>query len=291
MNTPLVSVIMITYGHEKYIKQAIEGVFSQKTKFIIELIISNDCSPDLTDTIVKDTIKNAPDNIVVRYTCHSQNMGMIKNSLWTLSQAKGKYLAICDGDDYWINENKLQTQVDFLEQNPDFSICTHNFMELEGNTISEKSFFDNVNVKEISDITDLAKKNIVPTLSAVCKNIPLKYEPWMKSAPLTDLILFLNIAKEGKIKYFNQKWAVYRKNVGIWHKNKINYKAIIYLYKNLANDFKNHNNVYKYLKNNEHLYIKAYMKTLKITEILNSPYFKRLTWINRLKILIIKLIK
>ena len=131
MNLPLVSVIMITYGHEKYIKQAIEGVFLQKTKFIIELIISNDYSPDLTDTIVKDTIKNTPDNIVVRYTCHSQNMGMIKNSLWTLSQAKGKYLAICDGDDYWINENKLQTQVDFLEQNPDFSICTHNFMELE----------------------------------------------------------------------------------------------------------------------------------------------------------------
>ncbi len=63
------------------------------------------------------------------------------------------------------------------------------------------------------------------------------------------------------------------------------------LYKNLANGLKNHNNVYKHLKNNEHLYIKAYMKTLKITEILNSPYFKRLTWINRLKILIIKLIK
>lgn len=290
MNTPLVSVIMITYAHEKYIKRAIEGVFLQKTNFSIELIIANDCSPDNSDLIITDTIKEAPKNIIVRYTRHPKNIGMMENHLWALSQAKGKYLAICDGDDYWIYENKLQTQVDFLEQNPNFSICFHNFMELNNSQISEKSFFDDINIKEISDITDLAKKNIIPTLSAVCKNIPFEHKPWMKSAPLGDLTLFLNIAKKGKIKYFNYKWGVYRKNVGIWHKNKINYKSMIFLYENLANDFKDFGKVYKYLMHNRYRYIGTYLKTLKFADIIKTSYFKELALTDKLKIIIKKLL-
>lgn len=94
-------------------------------------------------------------------------------------------------------------------------------MELNDSIILEKSFYDDESIKEISDITYLAQKNIIPTLSAVCKNIPFEHKSWMKSAPLGNFTLFLNIAKEGKIKYFNYKWAVYHKNVGVWNKNKL----------------------------------------------------------------------
>ena len=114
---PLVSVIMITYGHEKYIEEAIRGVFLQKTNFPLELIISNDKSPDSTDEIIKNIIKSAPENISVNYIQHLENIGMLPNFISTLKMAEGKYIAVCEGDDYWTDENKLQKQIDFLEKN------------------------------------------------------------------------------------------------------------------------------------------------------------------------------
>ena len=109
-NLPLVSVTMVTYGQEKYIQKAIEGVFLQKTNFPVELIIANDCSPDNTDEIVKEIIKKSPPNIQVKYTKHEINKGMIPNFIWVYQQAQGKYIAICEGDDYWTDE-KLAEKV------------------------------------------------------------------------------------------------------------------------------------------------------------------------------------
>lgn len=288
METPLVSVVMITYGHEKYISEAIKGVFIQKTNFPIELIIANDCSPDETDAIVKQLISKAPDNIEVKYTRHSQNIGMMKNHHWALKQAKGKYIAICDGDDYWINPQKLQYQVDFLEENPDYAICCHNFKILNNNILSEESFFDTIEVKETSDIIDLSKNNIIPTLSVCFRNTNIQFPTWTENAPLGDLILFLNVAQYGKIKYINEKWAIYRQNVGVWHRNKINYTKMIELYHNLASDF-NHLSI---VKNNlivqKKKYIKALLKDLSFSEIFKNVYFKELSFFEKIKLLLRK---
>lgn len=291
VENPLLSVVMITYGHEKYIRESIEGVFIQKTNFPIELIISNDCSPDNTDEIVNKTIKNAPQNIKVKYFRHQENIGMNRNHQWALQQTKGKYVAICDGDDYWINENKLQTQVDYLEQNPDYTICCHNFKILDKNTLLEESFLDKLHIKNSYTIEDLSKNNIIATLTAVFRNKKIIYPDWTKEAPLGDLILFLNIAQEGEIKYFHEKWAVYRKNVGVWHKNKVDHLKMIELYSNLINDYKHLKKVKNNLNTIRKKYIKAFLKELKPIEIFKSSYFNILSFIEKIKLLIIVFIK
>ena len=113
----MVSVVMITYGHENYIEQAIKGVLMQECDFQYELIIANDCSPDNTDRIVQKIIDNTNNADRIKYVRHTVNKGMTANFLWTLQQASGKYIAICEGDDYWTDPLKLQKQVDLLEVN------------------------------------------------------------------------------------------------------------------------------------------------------------------------------
>ena len=124
MKNTLVSVVMITYNHEKYIQQAIEGVLMQKINFHIELIIADDTSPDQTENIVKKIIVEHPNGHWIKYTKHKFNKGVSKNFTWALKQAKGKYIALCEGDDYWTDPLKLQKQVDFLEENENIGLVS-----------------------------------------------------------------------------------------------------------------------------------------------------------------------
>lgn len=111
---PLLSVVMITYGHELYIKKAIEGVLSQKTGFCFEFIIANDCSPDNSDEIIRKTIASAPDHILVKYIHHKRNIGAIKNLKNAFDETTTEYIAFCEGDDYWTDPDKLQLQYEKL---------------------------------------------------------------------------------------------------------------------------------------------------------------------------------
>ncbi|MDU8885482.1 glycosyltransferase [Yeosuana sp. MJ-SS3] len=126
-----VSVLMITYNHEKYISQAIESVLSQKTDFDFELIIANDCSTDDSDGIIKSYLKQ---NTHIKYYSHQENIGMHLNFKFAFSKATGDYIALCEGDDYWIDDLKLQKQVDFLEAYSNYSLCFTRF-----NTFNEKT--------------------------------------------------------------------------------------------------------------------------------------------------------
>ena len=113
---PLVSVHMITYNHEPYIAQAIEGVLMQETAFPVELVVGEDCSTDRTREIVLDYQRRRPDFIRVLTTEH--NVGMMGNSLRTAYACRGKYIAFCEGDDYWHRPRKLEKQVSVLESDP-----------------------------------------------------------------------------------------------------------------------------------------------------------------------------
>jgi glycosyltransferase involved in cell wall biosynthesis len=117
MTEPLVSVSMITYRHARYIGQAIEGVVQQKTSFPFELVIGEDCSPDGTREIVFEYAKKYPN--IVRVIASDKNVGMKINGLRTLRACQGKYVAFCEGDDYWHNPEKLQKQADYLESHSD----------------------------------------------------------------------------------------------------------------------------------------------------------------------------
>lgn len=116
MTEPLVSARMITYNHAPFIAQAIEGVLQQKTNFPFELVIGEDCSTDGTREIVLDYAKRYPD--IIQVITSEQNVGMHKNGRRTNQACRGKYIAYCEGDDYWHNPDKLQKQVDYMESNP-----------------------------------------------------------------------------------------------------------------------------------------------------------------------------
>jgi glycosyltransferase involved in cell wall biosynthesis len=117
MKTPLVSVKMITYNHAPFIARAIESVLQQKTNFTFELVIGEDCSIDGTREIVYRYQEKYPD--IIRIVTSDQNVGMKKNGYRTTKACNGKYIAFCEGDDFWHHPEKMQKQADYLEANPD----------------------------------------------------------------------------------------------------------------------------------------------------------------------------
>lgn len=215
MAIPMISVVMLTYGHENYIAEAIEGVLMQECDFEVELIIANDCSPDKTDDVIKEMIKTHPNSSWIKYTNHEGNLGMVSNFIWALKSARGKYIAICEGDDYWIDPFKLQKQVDFLENNPEYGLVhTNNKVFLQ----SQNQF--QLDKREVTAEENLFERlifdsNPIATLT-VCmrRNILLEFLKEVEENGSTILIsdypIWVWFALKSKIKYLDEVTAVYR---------------------------------------------------------------------------------
>jgi glycosyltransferase involved in cell wall biosynthesis len=204
-----VSICMITYGHEKYIRQAIEGILMQKCDFEIELIISNDSSPDSTHTIIQNIFENHPKKECIKYFGHDKNLGMMPNFIFGLEQCSGKYIGVCEGDDYWTDPLKLQKQVDFLEANPDYVICYHKVKVLQNGILKEDTITQEV--PETTTIKDLAKGNYIHTCSVVFKNnLFEKFPEYFLKSPVGDYFLHMLNARYGKIKFLDEYMGVYR---------------------------------------------------------------------------------
>jgi len=210
----MVSVNMLTYNHEKYIAQAIEGVMMQVTTFPFELIIGEDCSTDNTRKICKEYQVKYPDKI--HLLLPEKNLGMQANSIVTLNACTGKYIAICEGDDYWTDPLKLQKQVDFLETNKDFSICFHPVKISKDNELIDD--YITSEVPETTDIMDLTNCNYIHTPSVVFrKNNKVLDEFKTINAPIGDYVLHMLNAKYGKIKKHSDCMGVYRVHDGGIH--------------------------------------------------------------------------
>lgn len=127
MEEIMVSVICTAYNHEKYIRQCLEGFVMQKTSFAYEVIVHDDASTDGTASIIKEIEEKYPDIIKPIYQTENQySKGVRIGDTYIIPKIKGKYVATCEGDDYWCDANKLQLQVDFLESHPEYVGCTHN---------------------------------------------------------------------------------------------------------------------------------------------------------------------
>ena len=208
-NTSVVSVIMITYGHEKFIEEAINGVLMQKCDFEVELIIANDCSPDKTDEIVRKVINNHPKSSWIKYIKHDKNIGMMPNFIFALQECKCEYIAMCEGDDYWTDPLKLQKQVDFLANNSDYVLCFHKVNILQDGNIN--GYTTVPKVPETTTIYDLAKGNYMHTCSVLYRNNLFAELPvYFKVAPVGDYFLHLLNARYGAIKYIDEIMGIYR---------------------------------------------------------------------------------
>jgi glycosyltransferase involved in cell wall biosynthesis len=212
---PKISVCMITYGHEKFIEQSINGVLMQECDFDVELIIANDCSPDQTDQIIENILANHPKASCIKYIKHDKNLGMMPNFIYAMQECQGKYIALCEGDDYWTDPLKLQKQVDFLEANPDYVLCFHQVSILKTNGEIVDDFITNVpeNYETIETLARLG--NYIHTPSVVFRNI-IKHFPFeFQLSPIGDYFLYMMLAENGKFKYLEEKMAIYRYGVGV----------------------------------------------------------------------------
>jgi glycosyltransferase involved in cell wall biosynthesis len=209
------SVCMITYNHEHYIREAIEGILLQETTFDFELIIANDKSTDKTEIIILALIENHPKGNLIKYFSHTENKGMMANFIFALQQCEGKYIALCDGDDYWTDPQKLQKQIDYLEANPDYVLCFHQIRILKTDGSMVDDFLTKV-PENCETIETLAKfGNYIHTPSVVYRNVLSKFPFEFEKTPIGDYFLYMMLAEHGKLKYMEEMMAVYRYGIGI----------------------------------------------------------------------------
>lgn len=200
---------MITYNHGRFLKEAIHGVLDQKTNFEIELVIAEDNSPDDSETIINSIIAEHPKGSCIKYIKNKQNIGPIPNFSNAIKSCDGDYVALCEGDDYWTDDNKLQKQVDFLEQNKKFVICFHPIRILQKGELVKDTITREV--RPVTTIYELAKGNFIHTCSVVYRNhlfpsFPKNFE----KAPIGDYFIHMLNARFGKIYKMTDEMAVYR---------------------------------------------------------------------------------
>lgn len=215
MDGKTLSINCITYNHEKFIAQAMDGFLMQETDFDFEIVVGEDCSTDNTRQILLAYKEKYPDKI--KLLLNEKNMGMQQNGAQTGAACTGRYMAICEGDDYWTDPLKLQKQVDFLEANPDFATTFHR-VEIKFEDSGKESELSNENQKETTTFEDLAAGNFIHTLSCVFRtNLFGDLPEWYNEMPIGDYPLHLLNAQYGKIKFFEDTMGVYRiHNSGSW---------------------------------------------------------------------------
>lgn len=213
-NKPLVSIQCITYNHENYIGQAIDGFLMQKTNFSFEVIIHDDASTDKTASIIKEYELKFPKIIKPiyetenQYSKHDGSLTRIMNKA-----CQGKYIAFCEGDDYWIDPNKLQMQVDFLEAHPDYGMC---YTKVKRYRQKDNTFLHRTFGSEIIDFKDLLTNgNRIPTLVTCLKKelldaYHIEIKPETKNWLMGDIPMWLYFAKNSKIFFIPKVTGVYR---------------------------------------------------------------------------------
>jgi len=212
---PIVSVMIITYNHEKYIAQAIESALMQKTNFDYEIVIGEDCSTDKTRDIVIEYAKKYPEKI--KPILNEENLGAIANLVKTLKHCKGKYVALLEGDDYRTDPYKLQKQVDFLESNPDYGLVHSDcdfYFQNASKLIKNINKINRYKICKGYIFEDLLIGNRIKTLT-VCFRKELLFknnfidELRIKNWAMGDYPLWLEISRYSKIHYIDESTAVH----------------------------------------------------------------------------------
>jgi len=225
---PLVSISCITYNHENFIRDAIEGFLMQKTTFPVEILIHDDASTDKTASIVREYEEKYPHLIKPIYQTENQyskrdgSIGRIQRE-----RACGKYYATCEGDDYWTDSLKLQKQVDFLESNSDFFGTAH-ACKIEYISQYRNKIVIHRGKSEI-DLGYYLTSNIFITTASLLYRTKVveNYPEWTRGLFAGDFVLKYLILTNGKIKYFDEVMSVYNKGVpGSWSKQLISQKRI-----------------------------------------------------------------
>ena len=213
----LVTVRCLAYNHAPYIRQCLEGFVMQKTSFRFQVIIHDDASTDGTDDIIREYAEKYPDIIVPIFETenqYSKRNGAISRQMNRLM--KGTYAAYCEGDDYWTDPLKLQKQVSFLEQHPDYIMAcnrTQLFSQKKGRFVGETLCYSSDRDISAED-TILHGGLYIPSCSSVYRwDIRDSFTDYCKNSPVGDYPLQIMCAMKGKIRYFSDCMSVYRVDI------------------------------------------------------------------------------
>lgn len=203
---PAVSAIVVTYNHEKYLRQALDSILQQKTAFRYEIIISEDCSTDSTMSIVEEYRAKYPDIIrVIASEVNLNNNNVVRRAI---AASQARYLAFLDGDDYWVSDNKLQAQFDHMEAHPDCVISFHDVAR--GNDAGETIRIE-TGYPERQTIDDLIQGNFIATCTCMTRRTALADLPdWLKDVRIGDWPVHLWAAQSGFIDHVAGPLSFYR---------------------------------------------------------------------------------
>lgn len=222
IENPLVSVCIITFNHQDYIKECIEGALIQNTNFPFEIVIGDDASDDLTESICTSYYEDFPNKI--KYFRNEINVGMNRNWVETILRCDGKYIALCEGDDYWTDPFKLQKQVDVLENNFKIIACHHwqkYAVKRNGDYITLKAPIKNVgylpNIE--SNVIEIFRNKLrIKTRTIMFRNVIDRdfFPSWFYEVSFVDVPLSFLLGKLGSFGFLDEEMAIYRQtNEGV----------------------------------------------------------------------------
>jgi len=245
---PLVSVVSITYNHESYIRACLDGFLMQQTSFPVEIILHDDASTDHTADIIREYYEKRPDLfhvIIEKENQYSKRKGIC---FFLFNYVQGKYIAMCEGDDYWTDPLKLQKQFDYMESHPACALCFHDIEETFEGVKEETSIFFSPGKKNGKDN---ALKWTMPTCSFFLRKeaADIYQSKWDKDFICGDLILALSAAEIGYFWGIDQKMGVYRHHPGgVTNTIGIDYRGRVKMYDAIKRHFNGYDSVMDYIK-------------------------------------------
>lgn len=228
INPYLVSIRLMLYNHEPYIREAIEGILKQRTNFLVEVVIGDDFSTDKSLEIIREyeNTSNIHFKILERkvgdeYWLNRQKLGRLHNFYDIIENCTGKYIALLDGDDYWTDPLKLQKQAEFLEENQEYAGCFHKIKASFGDSLVEDTAiekrYDKVKDKaKITRMDLLQEGNFIHSCSFMFRNKSFVFSDELIQSPVGDILFFLTICSNGHLKRIDEYMGVYRRGTGVY---------------------------------------------------------------------------
>lgn len=195
---PVLSVLCLSYNHEAFLAQALESFLAQRTDFDFEVVVADDCSTDGSVTVIEAFRERFGDRLSLLKT--DVNLGITRNFRRALAACRGRYVALCEGDDHWRGHEKLQLQVDFLEAHPDFVLCFHDATVI-GDRLQSGNNPVPARLRRDASQAELIATRPISTLTVCFRNLLDPFPPELDHAPVLDLCLWSLLGRHGKGKY------------------------------------------------------------------------------------------
>lgn len=213
--TPKVSIVTTTHNQDGYVRQTFDSFVAQRVDFPVEIVVADDASTDSTQAIIREYADRHPR--LFRPIFRSENLGLNGNLIGALSAARGEYVALCEGDDYWIDPLKLSKQVSFLDRHPETAVCFHPVRMIWEDGRAKDSEFPPVDWRRDLSLDRLLRRNFIQTNSVMYRRLP-HYDDIPAGVMPLDWYLHVRHATHGDIAMLRETMAVYRRHSeGMWY--------------------------------------------------------------------------